>query len=209
MKKSWTLDDADIIAKEAKYTFYKPSQSLINRLQVGNLVKLIFRFETDTPNQPGAERMWVEITAIQNGKYSGTLANDPYYIKDLKHKDVLAFEARHIIQVYDLDETEPHFTEKYLHRCIATQKVLYENTKIKYFYRQESLGELQNGIYDTGWVFMAGDETDEYLENVENLHMVSLGAVLNKDDSFVHLLDEPVGSAFGWDENLGKYRQIY
>lgn len=209
MAKSWTLDDAEIIAKAAKYTFYKPSQSLINKLKVGHLVKLIFRFETETSNQPGAERMWVEIIEIGDEKFTGTLANDPYYIKDLKYKDVLEFEAKHIIQVYELDDDEESITQKYIHRCMATNKVLYENAKIKYFYRQESVGELKNGIYDTGWVMMAGDETDEYLENPENIQFVSLGAVLNKDDSFVHLLDEPVGSAFGWDENMGKYRQIY
>lgn len=209
MKKSWSLDDAEVIAKAAKYTFYKPSERLINQLQKGNLVKLIFRFKNEFSEQASAERMWVEITAINDGRFTGTLANDPYYIKDLKHKDVLEFEARHIIQVYDLDEPEPHFTEKFIHRCMATHKVLYENAKIKWLYREESEGELQNGIFDTGWRIMAGDETDEYLETPGNVQFVSLGAVLNIDDSFVDLLDEPVGSAFGWDENLGKYRQIY
>ena len=89
--KSWSLDDAEIIAKEAKYTFYKPSKKLIAKLQIGNLVKLIFKFENDQSEKPGSERMWVEITEINNGKFTGTLANDPYYIKDLKHRDVLEF----------------------------------------------------------------------------------------------------------------------
>jgi hypothetical protein len=207
--KSWSLDDAEIIAKEAKYTFYKPSKNLISKLQIGNLVKLIFRFETDKPEMPGAERMWVIITDINNGKFTGKLDNDPYYIKDLKHKDVLEFEGKHIIQVYGIDDGEEDLTQKYIHRCMATQKVLYENAQIKWFYREESMGEVRAGIFDTGWRFMAGDETDEYLENPDNLHLVSLGALLNKDDSFVDLLDAPEGSAFGWDDNLKKYRQIY
>jgi hypothetical protein len=121
----------------------------------------------------------------------------------------LEFEGKHIIQVYEIEEEEEDSTRKYIHRCMTTQKVLYENAKIKWFYREESMGEMREGIFDTGWRFMAGDETDEYLEKPDNLHLVSLGALLNKDDSFVDLLDAPEGSAFGWDDNLKKYRQIY
>lgn len=207
MKKSWHLEDAAAIAKASKYTFYKPSDELISRIKVGHIVKLIFRFEYEEQKYSG-ERMWVIVTKIHHGKFTGILDNDPYYIKDLKHKDVIEFEAKHIIQVHDLEEKEPHFTEQFIHRCFATSKVLYENVKVKFFYRDESLGEVRDGIYDTGWVFQAGDESDEYLENIDNLHHVSLGVLLNKDDSFVHLLDSEVGSAFGWDETRQEYRRV-
>ena len=60
--KSWRLDDAEAIAAAAKYTFYKPSRQVLDKLEVGNLVKLIFTFEQADPQQPNAERMWVIIT---------------------------------------------------------------------------------------------------------------------------------------------------
>lgn len=42
---------------------------------------------------------------------------------------------------------------------------------------------------------MAGDESDQYMDDTENIAYISLGAVLNGDDSVLPLLDAPVGSA--------------
>ncbi len=83
-EKSWTLEDAQKIADEFPYTFYKPSEKVISLLKEGCLVKLIFMFESDDPEALRAERMWVEITTIESDRYMGTLSNDPYHIKDIK-----------------------------------------------------------------------------------------------------------------------------
>ena len=47
--------------------------------------------------------------------------------------------------------------------------------------------------------FTAGDESDEYMDDSDNLSYVSLGAVLREDDSFVDLLDSEAGTAFAKD----------
>ena len=39
------------------------------------------------------------------------------------------------------------------------------------------------------------------LKNVDNIHLVSLGALLNMDDSFIHLLEAPIGATYERDEN--------
>jgi len=49
------------------------------------------------------------------------------------------------------------------------------------------------------------DETDEYMTDSNNISFVSLGAVLSKDDSVLHLLDEGEGSAFKRDETSGRF----
>ena len=51
----------------------------------------------------------------------------------------------------------------------------------------------------------AGDETPVEMESPDTFLFLSLGAVLNKDDSFVYLLDAPVGSAYKWSGSLSCY----
>jgi hypothetical protein len=58
---------------------------------------------------------------------------------------------------------------------------------------------------ETGWVFMSDKETQEYVDNSENLQYISLGKVLNLDDSFIDLLNEPIGSEFMRDEITGTF----
>ena len=52
---------------------------------------------------------------------------------------------------------------------------------------------------------MAGTESDEYANNPDNLHFVSLGVVLNWDDSILPYLDAPAGSEFIRDSATGNF----
>ena len=188
--RSWNLENAQKIADEFPYTFYKPSGEVVSQLKVGNQVKLIFEFESDDPEAPRAERMWVEITVVKHGVFSGYLNNDPEYIKDLKYKDPIEFSEYHIIDT-DLDDPVPSITEKYIKRCFVTHNILYEGRPVGYLYREES-----DYDDDSGWRFTAGDETDEYMEDASNSSCVSLGAVLREDDSILSLLEREAGVAF-------------
>jgi hypothetical protein len=97
-KPSWRLDDASLTAKENPYTFYKPSAAAISLLRPGNLAKLVFAFDSDDPEAPGAERMWVRIDRIESRRFFGVLDNDPLFIRDLKAGDPIEFDDRHVIQ---------------------------------------------------------------------------------------------------------------
>ena len=194
---SWKLEDAQILANDFPYTFYKPSSEVVSRLKEGDEVKLIFKFESNDPEEPQAERMWVEIKEIKNGKFIGALDNAPAYIKDLNLGDTVEFEERHIVDT-DLDDPIPSITEKYIKRCFVTNRILYKGEKIGYFYREEPDQE-----DDSGWRFMIGDETDEYMDDSENISYVSLGTVLKEDDSVVEFLESPVNTYFERDEKWG------
>ena len=194
-EKSWELENAQRIAEEFPYTFYKPSKEVVSQLRPGNQAKLIFEFNSDDPEAPRAERMWVEITEVNDSGFSGYLDNVPAYIKDLKHKDPIQFQECHIIDT-DLRDPIPSITEKYIKRCFVTNNILYEGKKVGYLYREDP-----DSDDDSGWRFTTGTETTEYMDDADNLSYVSLGAVLRKDDSIVHLLDSKSGSAFAKDEN--------
>lgn len=191
---TWQLDDPTDIASANKYTFYKPSPEVLAKVAVGEVVKLIFRGEGDGADNVHVERMWVIVDVVHpGGRFEGRLDNDPYNIRGLQAGDPVSFEARHII---DTAHQDPHdFTAKYVKRAFITHRILRDGQPICFLYR-----EAPDDEQDSGWRFTAGDETDEYMDDASNMSYVSLGAVLSKDDSVLHLLDEPEGSAFKRDE---------
>ena len=198
---SWRLMDAEVSAKEFPYTFYKPSRSITDQLKIGNLVKLIFTFESKNEEHPGGERMWVEITEILPTAFKGNLNNMPLFLHELFLDDEIIFEHKHIID-HNLGLSEPNLVDKYINRCFVTAKVLYQNQKINYLFREEPLEKDANEEFeDSGWRIMAGDESEDYMDDTQNIYYVSLGAVLSRDDSIVDLLDAPVGSYFERSEN--------
>ncbi|MFO1456103.1 MAG: DUF2185 domain-containing protein [Steroidobacteraceae bacterium] len=196
---SWSLTDADVLAQQYKYTFYKPGVAEISKVQPGEVVKLIFAFESDDPAAPSAERMWVKVLEVLPGlKFRGALDNEPRYIKDLKPDDVVEFEARHIINC-DHDSSN-NLVERYIKRCFVTHRILEDQERVGYLYREDP-----DRDDDSGWRMTAGDESDEYMDNADNHSYVSLGAVLSVDDSFVGLLDSPSGSAYARVEETGEF----
>ena len=192
-KQSWWLADAQKLADEYPYTFHKPSLQAVALLKPADEVKLIFQFRSDDPEAPNAERMSVEITKISGRRFRGILDNDPAYIDDLRCGDPVEFQHKHIIQV-SIDDPVPSKTDKYLPRCLVTHRVLYEGVPIGYLYREEP-----DADDDSGWRILCGDESREYMDESDNISIVSLGAVFREDDRIVDLLDAPIGSSFEFD----------
>lgn len=71
--------------------FLIPSQEEINQLKLGDQVRLIFVLDTVLENGCRAERMWVELTEIRDGKFKGRLTNQPAYITSIQLGDELEF----------------------------------------------------------------------------------------------------------------------
>ena len=195
----WWLRDAEQTSREHPYTFYKPSQAVIQKLGPGSQVKLIFEFRNQEPVGPSAERMWVEITDVAGDRYRGVLRNKPVYIKGLALDDSVEFEEKHVIDT-EYKDPDPGLVEKYIVRCFVTNRVLYGRERAGYLYREEP-----DEDKDSGWRLMVGDESDEYMNDPENISYVSLGAVLDRDASFIDLLDEPAGSAYRRNETTGRF----
>jgi hypothetical protein len=199
---SWYLEDADPIAAENPYTFYKPPRELISRVRAGEVVKLIFRFNSDDPEAPGAERMWVLVDEVlADGHFRGRLNNEPCHIQDLQLDDPVAFQACHVINTEHDDDN--NLVERYIKRCFVTKRILEEGQLVGYLYREEPDEEK-----DSGWRMTANDESDGYMSDADNIAYVSLGAVLSRDDSFRDLLDAPSGSAFIRDPQTGQFGPV-
>jgi len=207
---SWSLENAIEIQKEAPYTFYRPSEAIIDRLKPEEAtVKLIFSFDSDEPNVPAAERMWVIVNSInEDGSYTGTLDNDPFHIKDLKAGDKVIFKREHIIDYdtlkkLDIEDENLGKLEKYFKKCFVSNQIMHDGYKVGRLYREESDDEEYSG-----WTLMSDYESQEYVDDYNNLQYIAIGVVLNKDDSFIHLLDSPVASDFARDEVTNIFYQI-
>jgi hypothetical protein len=72
--------------------------------------------------------------------------------------------------------------------CIATDMITVEGHKVGYMYRDESSNKTN------GWVFMAGCETQEYMDNAKNLAMYDTNTIANYDPDIVAFIELPRGS---------------
>ena len=78
--------------------------------------------------------------------------------------------------------------------CFATNRITVDGKKVGYMYREEP--DSDSELPDSGWRFFAGDETEEYTDNPDNINIFSLNTICNYDSDIIPYLDAPYGSAF-------------
>jgi hypothetical protein len=82
---------------------------------------------------------------------------------------------------------------------IASDHIMVDGKPVGFMYR-----EAPDDSHDSGWRFLSGAESQEYMEDSENFAMYDVNTIANYDPSIVEYLDAPVGSAFGRSE-LGDF----
>jgi hypothetical protein len=87
--------------------------------------------------------------------------------------------------------------------CLATDKITVDGALVGYMYREEPMRALDNG-----WRFFAGDETDEYLNDINNVSIYDLNTIANFDGAILPYLDAPYGSQFERVEGQNKFRMV-
>lgn len=220
---TYELVDIRPVHLESKYTFYKPHETEIAALEVGDLVKLCFdgsvfgRFEA-------SERMWVIVSEITDHGYVGTLDNIPFSLDQLKLGQTIEFNGYNIYDVLYEDknkkariEKELPETRQFWERCIVDDRILYDGAKIAFLGRDEPLppsdDDLENGIIDSGWFITAASYEEVSAPDAfpcnKNHSRVALGAVLNLDDRILKLLDSPPNTAYLYDEDTKSFSKIY
>ena len=85
--------------------------------------------------------------------------------------------------------------------CIATDRITVDGLPVGYMYREKPEDGARFGGYDSGWRFTAGDESDEYMQTVENSGIYKLNTISQYDPDIVPLLHAPYGTAYIRDEN--------
>ncbi|KAA9018242.1 immunity protein Imm33 domain-containing protein [Sphingobium limneticum] len=209
---SWSIDDPRPIQADAPYTYFLPSAERIAALLPGDLVKLVIRSHPPGPEWD-AERMWAEVKNIAPEGWTGALANTPCDMPQLREGSRLTFQPFHIIDlIYEGDREAPPGLPRreYWDRCMVDSCVLDEGVPVYYIYRDEpDMGDEDDKYPDSGWR-IRGDYRDL---NDEQLHArkhdyIAIGKVLNADDSWLHLIDSPVGSAWLRNFETGGYEPL-
>jgi hypothetical protein len=84
--------------------------------------------------------------------------------------------------------------------CFASNKITIEGRKVGYMYR-----EIPGDRGFSGWVFLAGDESREYLDDPENIAIYDVNTICNYDTDIIPFLDAGYNKAFVRDSETGKF----
>jgi hypothetical protein len=73
--------------------------------------------------------------------------------------------------------------------CYASDKITVDGLPVRYMYRDQPQFDV-----DSGWRFFSGTETQEYIDNPDNLMIYDVNTIVNYDQSVIPYLDMPIGS---------------
>ena len=165
----YSLEDVQAKHQKNPRHFLIPSQEEINQLKLGDQVRLIFVLDTVLENGCRAERMWVELTEIRDGKFKGRLTNQPAYITSIQLGDELDFAREHIASLM-----VPQLN-------LDTQKGAMINWAVH---------DLPHHPQDSGWQFFTGYESQEDLDDPSKIAIISLEAALDIEPLLETVLDK-------------------
>lgn len=76
--------------------------------------------------------------------------------------------------------------------CFATDRITVDGAVVGYMYREEP-----DEPGDSGWRFLAGDESKEYLDDEsDNIELYDVNTIANYDPTIITLLKTPAPCAF-------------
>lgn len=185
----WELIDPRPTMEQNPYTFFVPSNAEKAALQPGDLVKMMF----DGLDE-GVERMWVIFEGRDDQGCYGKLDNEPCAITGLNLHDPVRFQDFHITAVYQnrcTSDEDLAAEEKFFERCHVDPEILSGEAQISKAERHPPKENEDQRFPDAGWVIHADGREDLPLDKMS---YVAIGVVLNRDDSLLELLDEPVGT---------------
>lgn len=76
--------------------------------------------------------------------------------------------------------------------CICSDKITKEGFKVGYMYRGKPIANCP----DSGWIFMAGDEDEEYIGNPNKNHILDINTVCNYDKDIIPYIHSKIGSMY-------------
>lgn len=73
--------------------------------------------------------------------------------------------------------------------CLAPKIIVDQKKTIRFMYREEA-----DNVYDSGWRFFSGNESDEYVNNPDNIGLYDLATIIGIHPYVCPYLTFPVGS---------------
>jgi len=208
---TFEIDDPRPIALDAPYTFFLPTDEELAAIQPGDEVKIIIR-SIPPARKWDAERMWVDVREASGDILTGALDNHPSDIPQLSVGHLLQFPRSAVIDIlWDRNRTDappPGRTEReFWERCMVDDCVLRGRSPVDYIYREEpDMAEPEDKYPDSGWrIRGTGEGIAEDEATDRSPQYVAIAAVLNRDDTWLHLIDSPEGARFERDAQSGEF----
>lgn len=73
--------------------------------------------------------------------------------------------------------------------CIATDMITVEGKPVGFMYRSKPVDEI-----DSGWRFFAGEEDQDYIDDLKNSGVYDVNTISNCDRAIIPYLEMPVGT---------------
>lgn len=86
---------------------------------------------------------------------------------------------------------------------MATDMITVEGRKVAFMYREEPDNDI-----DSGWRFMSGHESPEYMDDADNHGVYDVNTVANYDPDIIPFLDSPPGSTFERQNGVGPFVEV-
>lgn len=87
--------------------------------------------------------------------------------------------------------------------CFATDMITCGGRKVAFMYRERPDHDL-----DSGWRFLSGYESDEYMNDPDNHGLYDVNTLANYDPDIIPFLDAPAGSAFEREDGTGPFVDV-
>ena len=87
--------------------------------------------------------------------------------------------------------------------CLVSKLVRVAGHPLGLMYRQEPFGDA-----DSGWCFLAGLESKEFMDDPANHAVYPIDAIVDDDPEIIPLMDAPIGSAFRRDRASGRFVEM-
>ncbi|MDR0941119.1 MAG: DUF2185 domain-containing protein [Bacteroidales bacterium] len=102
---------------------------------------------------------------------------------------------------YILQETDIQELIKPMGYCIASNRITIDGAKVGFMYR-----EPREDADDSGWRFVAGDETEDYMNDNLNFMMFDVNYIANIDRAIIPYVHSKIGSEFEREEGADTFR---
>jgi hypothetical protein len=87
--------------------------------------------------------------------------------------------------------------------CFVSKMIRVAGHPVGFIYR-----EMPRDDRDSGWYFMAGPESAEYMADPANHAVYDLDSISDDHPEIISLLDAPIGSAFRRDRASGRFVEM-
>jgi len=190
----YRLANAEDLQAASPRTFFIPLRTEREALSPGDVARLLFELLDPREGDPSAERMWVRVARVHEGRYHGVLTNTPGAITTIKVGDPVEFGPEHVLSTLE----DWPLLER---RIFVSRRSHEQDVRPGIVYREDPDSEL-----DSGWRALVGDESAEEVDDPGSVLLQAVGYLLDRWPELRPVFTtDPTNGSWVWDSNLERY----